>query len=74
MSKQETFEKAKLEILNYIISFCTITIYDEDKYMPPLRPLNGFTSGPGFTSNPPLGSLIRLMCAPVTKMVSVMAY
>ena len=63
----ETFEKAKLEILNYVIIFCTNTIYDGDKYMPPFTPGSGFTSGSSFTSNPPLGSLIRLMAAPFTK-------
>ncbi|WP_348725678.1 hypothetical protein [Parabacteroides goldsteinii] len=63
----ETFEKAKLEILNYVIIFCTNTLYDGDKYMPPFTPGSGFTSGSSFTSNPPLGSLIRLMAAPFTK-------
>ena len=48
----ETFEKAKLEILNYVITFCTNTIYDGDKYMPPFTPGSGFTYGGGFTSNP----------------------
>lgn len=65
--KQETFEKAKLEILNYVITFCTNTIYDGDKYIPPFTPGSGFASGWGTTSNPPLGSLVRLMAAPVTK-------
>lgn len=63
--KHETFSRARLEILNYVITFCTNTLYD-GKYFPP------FSEGSGFESvniggAPPIGSLVRLMAAPTTK-------
>lgn len=63
--KHETFSRARLEILNYVIAFCTNTLYD-GKYFPP------FSEGSGFESvkiggAPPIGSLVRLMAAPATK-------
>lgn len=62
--KHETFSRARLEILNYVITFCTNTLYD-GKYFPP------FSEGSGFESvkiggAPPIGSLVRLMAAPTT--------
>ncbi len=63
--KKETFNRAKLEILNYIITFCTNTLCS-GVYLPPFGKTSGFESS-SFLDNPPIGSLIRLMAAPFTK-------
>ncbi|MFR9260195.1 MAG: hypothetical protein ACLVL2_03350 [Bacteroides cellulosilyticus] len=41
--KHETFSRARLEILNYVITFCTNTLYD-GKYFPPFSEGSGFES------------------------------
>ncbi|WP_165020149.1 hypothetical protein [Dysgonomonas sp. ZJ279] len=64
-NKQETFNRARLEILNYVMTFCTNTLYD-GKCLPPFGKTCGFESG-AFADNPPIGSLVRLMAAPFTK-------
>lgn len=63
--KQETFNRARLEILNCVITFCTNTLCG-GIYIPPFNKTSGFEST-GFTESPPAGSLVRLMAAPFTK-------
>jgi len=61
----ETYNRARIEILNYVVAFCTTTIYD-GKNFPSFNEGNGFASC-GIRETPPIGSLVRMMAAPFTK-------
>lgn len=63
--KYESKTRAKLEILNYIISFSIHKSYGNKIYSTPLSEEQTFIGG--LDQVPPIGSLCRLTCCPFTK-------
>tara|TARA_R110000796_G_scaffold250514_1_gene379586 strand:- start:6303 stop:6899 length:597 start_codon:yes stop_codon:yes gene_type:complete len=62
MKKIEPRERARMEILNYVIQFLTTTWYGQNKTFV-MEDQSFHNCG----NNPPIGSIVRLFCAPNTK-------
>jgi hypothetical protein len=65
--KNDTYYRAKIEILNYIIAFCTPTYYGETSPYARVNPEHSFRNS--FTNDEDLkiGSLVKLQSAPFSK-------
>lgn len=68
-AKQKTYHRSRLEILNYLIGFCMnkyfksgMSILADSEHS-----FQQSTEGDDWKQLPPIGSLVRIQCAPTTK-------